>query len=172
MNNKTFQAKSIAINGDYSLVIGFAVVLFMITFVPLLQNQIVTGTIVNALLAISVFLFGLNGAFLLVFIPSMISLFLGVLPLAMLPMIPFIFLGNIIFILAINIFKERYWIAGIIGSFAKAAFLFASSYILFSYFAGGVGVKLLSSMMGYLQLLTASMGVILAYGVLKIFKKI
>jgi len=167
------QSKAIAIKKDYTLAINFAVVLLLAVTAPLLQNQLITGTLVNMLLVLSVFLFGLNGAFLIVFIPSMISWFLGLLPLAMGPMIPFIFVGNFIFIAGINMMKgKNYWLAGFVAAIAKAAFLFGSSYILFNFFLGGASAKIAASMMGYMQILTACLGVVLAFGVLKIMKRI
>ncbi|MFA6252003.1 MAG: iron hydrogenase [Candidatus Paceibacterota bacterium] len=172
MDYKILQSKAIAISRDHSLLANFAIVLALITIAPLFQNQIVTGSIVNALLIISVFLCGFSGAFLLIFIPSMISLFLGLLPSGMMLMIPFIFIGNAILVLNINAFKNRYWLGAIIGVFAKAAFLFASSYLLLNFFTNGISAKVASSMMGYLQLLTASVGAIIAYGTLKVLNKI
>jgi len=174
MSNKQIdQTRAITINRDYSLVINFAVTLLLIIVAPLFQNQLVTGTIVNAILVSSVFLFGFNGAFLLVFIPSMISVFLGLLPVAMAPMIPFIFLGNFIFISTVSILKKKnILVAGSIAAALKALFLFISSYVLFNFFASGVSVKVVSSMMGYMQLLTALLGVVVAYGFLKIIKRV
>jgi hypothetical protein len=167
------QSKAIAIKKDFSLLINFAIVLSLVVVAPLLSNQLLTGTLVNFLLVISVFLFGFSGAFLIVFIPSMISWFLGLLPLAMGPMIPFIFLGNLIFVVAIDKLKNKnYWLAGGIAASAKAIFLFVSSYILFNFFLGGIGIKAAASMMGYMQMLTASFGVILAYGILRIMKRV
>ncbi|MCK9393845.1 MAG: iron hydrogenase [Candidatus Paceibacterota bacterium] len=166
------QSKVVAISRDYSMLINFAVILSLIVLAPLLSNQILTGTLVNSLLVVSVFLFGFSGAFLLVFIPSIISWFLGLLPLAMGPMIPFIFVGNLIFIGVIGIIKDKnYWL-GFVAASAKAVFLFVSSYVLFNFFVGGNNAKIVASMMGYVQVLTASLGVVLAYGVLKILKRI
>ncbi|MDD5639765.1 MAG: iron hydrogenase [Candidatus Pacebacteria bacterium] len=167
------QSKAIAIKKDFSLLINFAVVLSLAVVSPLLSNQLLTGTLVNSLLVISVFLFGFGGAFLIIFIPSIISWFLGLLPLAMGPMIPFIFLGNAIFVVMIDKLKNiNYWLAGGIAASAKAIFLFVSSYALFNFFLGGAGIKIAASMMSYMQILTAIFGVILAYGVLRIMKRI
>ncbi|MCK9578112.1 hypothetical protein M0R01_01290 [bacterium] len=171
MNSKLFQVKSISNSINHRLVISFALILLMTIFAPLLQNQIITGTIINSLLVLSVFMFGLSGALLLVFLPSVISLFLGFLPIAMTPMVPFIILGNIIFVLFVNSLKNKYWIGCISGVLAKSGFLFISSYLLFTYFAGGMSVKVLSSMMGYIQLLTASLGIVLVYPIIKALKK-
>lgn len=157
---------------EYVLLGQFTIFLSLAIFAPFLNNQLITGTIVNSLLIASVFVFGIGGASLLAFLPSSVSLFLGLLPMAMAPMIPFIILSNLILIGAVNILKSKnYLTAGIFGAVAKAGFLYVVSFILFNYFLTGTGAKIASSMMGYMQLLTALMGVILAYPLVKMIKK-
>lgn len=161
--------KTITLGQNYSLLATFAAILFLTVFAPLLNNQLLTGTLVNSLLILSVFLCGFNGAILIAFLPSMISWYTGLLPMAMGPMIPFVFLANFILILIVRIFqKKNYWLAGGLAIIAKAVFLSVISYILFSFFLTGIEAKIAISMMSYMQLLTAALGLILAYGILKI----
>jgi uncharacterized membrane protein (DUF485 family) len=70
--------------------VQFIVLLLAVSFAPLINNQIITGTIVNASLLIAVILLGMRGAVLLCLLPSIFSLFLGLLPIVMAPMVPFI----------------------------------------------------------------------------------
>ena len=66
---------------------------------PYFLNQLITGSIVNALLFISASVLGLESAFILCLIPSLISIYTGLLPLALAPMIPFIMTGNALLVL-------------------------------------------------------------------------
>lgn len=150
----------------------FVVLLSLAIVAPLLGNQLLTGTLVNGLLVVSVFSLGVGGSVLLALLPSSVSLFFGLLPAAMAPMIPFIIMSNILMVLMVNAFKgKNYFIGGFLGAIIKASFLFFVSYIMFNFFLQGAGAKAASSMMGYMQLLTASLGVVLAYPVVKVLGK-
>lgn len=157
---------------EFILLGQFAVFLGLAVFAPFFNNQLITGTLINSLLIVSVFIFSITGASLLAFLPSSISLFLGLLPAAMAPMIPFIILGNLILVYIVDVLrKKNYLMTGILGAVAKAGFLYTVSYVLFNFFLNGAGAKIASSMMGYMQLLTALMGFVLAYPVIKLIRK-
>ena len=88
-------------------------------------------------------------------------------------MIPFIWIGNAILIYsfkALNLNKKlNKWITLIIGSIAKAAFLFAIAYLL-------VSLKIIPviflTAMGIFQLYTAILGGIIAFGFQYLKKKV
>lgn len=160
------KSKELLIVGQFALFLGLAIA------APFLGNQLLTGTLVNGLLAISVFSFGIGGAMLVALLPSSISLFLGLLPAVMAPMVPFIILSNIAFVLVLNSLRNKnYFLGGVLGSLAKASFLFAISYIMFNFFLSGNGARVASSMMSYMQLLTALLGITIAYPLVKFVKK-
>ncbi|MDD3386350.1 MAG: hypothetical protein PHU17_00075 [Candidatus Pacebacteria bacterium] len=148
--------KSISITSN--LVIVQFLILFLVLFcAPFIGNQFITGTIVNATLIISFFLLGRSNALLLCFLPSIISLGLGFMPLAII--VPFIMIGNIFFVSAFSVIKN-YWIALIAGGIIKASFLFVFANIL-------VNNDIVSSMMSWPQVVTAMLGGVLAYFIIK-----
>lgn len=131
---------------------------------PYFQNQLITGSIVNALLFISVVVLGIESAFLLCFLPSIISLFTGLLPWTLAPFIPVIMTGNILLVLIFSKLKNRnYWVAAVLAAFFKFAFIFSAGFLL---------LKKISLMISWPQLATALAGACLAYLFLKTIKKI
>ena len=143
-------------------------------FIPFLlgQPQILVGTLVNAALVLAAL--NLRGARVLpvILLPSLgvlaAGLIFGPLTPFLLYMIPFIWIGNSVLVVA---FKElrlakkmKYWKVLLAGAAAKASFLFASAVALFS--LGLVPVPLLTAM-GVLQLQTALLGGLLAFVVQK-----
>jgi hypothetical protein len=136
----------------------------IIVIAPYFQNQLITGSIVNALLFISVVLLGVESAFLLCFLPSIISLFTGLLPFALAPVIPFIITGNVILVFIFYKLKNRnFWQASIISAFLKFAFIFSAGFIL---------LKNVSLMISWPQLATAISGAAIAFLFLKTIKRI
>jgi len=116
---------SIFVNQKVLYAIKFVVLLGIALLAPLVQNQFITGSIVNATLFASVFILGLRGALAISFFPSIISLGLGLLPAVMAPMVPFIILGNLILIGIFALLKNKnYWLASISASVLKFAWLF------------------------------------------------
>ena len=61
------------------------------TVAPLLGHQIITGSIINTALFISVVLLGIRGAVLIALVPSLIAFATGLLPSVLAPMIPFMY---------------------------------------------------------------------------------
>lgn len=148
--------------------VQFSVFLSLSLVAPLLGHQLITGPIINAILFISVMTLGLRTGILLSFLPSLIALSTGILSLALAPIIPFIILGNILLVVSFHYLKNKNYLFGIISaSFLKFAFLYISSSLLFNLFlkkelAGKIAVT-----MGWIQFLTAIIGGILAFFVLK-----
>jgi len=139
----------------------------------LFHNQLITGSIVNAILFISVVFLGVRGAILIGSIPSLIALSSGLLPLVLAPMIPFIIIGNAVLIIVFGYFKERnYWLGAVLASTLKFLFLFSTSSIVVNLLLKKEVATKVAMMMSWPQLSTALAGALIAYLVLKSIKKI
>jgi hypothetical protein len=144
---------------------------------PYFGNQLITGSIVNALLFISASAMGLGSAFLLCLIPSLISIYTGLLPLALAPMIPFIMTGNALMVLIfVKIKKWRvrpsaFWTAAIPATFIKFIFIWAVGMVLANSILHGISQAVML-MISWPQLATAIAGAAIAFMFLKSIKRI
>jgi hypothetical protein len=139
--------------------------------------QILVGVLVNTLLITSAL--NIRGAKLLpvIFAPALGALSRGVLfgpfTIFLVYMIPFIWIGNSILVFAfkwLNLDKKlNRWTTLLIGSVAKAAFLFLVAYVLVSL---EVLPVLFLTTMGLFQFYTAILGGILALGFQSAKKKL
>lgn len=85
---------------------------------------VVTGPLVNFMLALSVMLVGTGGGMLIGFITPWIALVAGILPAPLAPAVPFIMIGNAVFCLLIGAFARnvRLRLAGVmLGAVGKFA---------------------------------------------------
>lgn len=140
---------------------------------PYFGNQLITGSIVNALLFISVTVLGLESAFLLCLIPSLISIYTGLLPLALAPMIPFIMTGNALLVLVFSkLSNKRFWFGAIPAVLVKYIFIWSVGMILASSILKGTIAKNILLMISWPQLVTAIAGAIIAFLFLKTIKKL
>jgi len=136
----------------------------IVTVAPLLGHQIITGSIVNAALFISVILLGIRGAVLIALVPSLIAFTVGLLPSVLVPIIPFIIIGNIILISIFAFLRQKnYWLAIISASFIKFIFLFSISSVVVNLLFQKEIAQSISIMMSWPQLLTALIGGLIAY---------
>jgi hypothetical protein len=149
----------------------FASFIGIASLAPILKQQLITGSIVNAVLLLSLVLLGREAAILVGFLPSVISLSLGFLPVVFAPFLPFIIGGNIILVLVFGFLrKKNYWLAMVSAGFLKFVFLAVSSSIIVNLFIKSpIMAKQLAFMMSWPQLLTAICGGVLAYSLLKIY---
>jgi hypothetical protein len=155
MENEQVKALSIG-NAKVLYAIKFAVLFGIAILAPLAQNQLITGTIVNATLLAAVFVLGLRGAAAIAFFPSIVSLGLGLLPGVMAPMIPFIVMGNLMFAGIFTLLKDKnYWLGSIGGSVLKFVWLFATSQAVISLFIQKPMAAKIAAMMSWPQLFTA-----------------
>jgi len=139
---------------------------------PYFGNQLITGSIVNALLFISVSVIGIESAFMLCLIPSLISIYTGLLPIALAPMIPFIITGNALLVLTFYIFsKKTFWPAAVSASIIKFIFIWTVGMLLASSVLHSIASKVLL-MISWPQLATALSGAAIAFIFLKSIKKI
>ncbi len=148
--------------------IQFIVLLLIVCLAPMVNNQIITGTIVNASLLIAVVLLGMRGAILLSVLPSLVSLSFGLLPMVMAPMVPFIIIGNISLVYIFNLLRKKNFFLGLIpAALVKFSFLFLVSNFLISFFIKQSVADKIAVMMSYPQLITALMGGIVSFIIIK-----
>jgi riboflavin transporter len=141
--------------------------------------QWVTGPLVNALLILMLFFVGYRSAIILCFIPSLMALSGGLIPAILAPGIPFIMLSNVLYISVIqfvinNNRNERfgYWIAALSSSILKFLFLFASISFIIPLFTKKEITLKIAQMMSWPQMFTAFTGAMIAWLILRWFKKI
>ena len=145
------------------------------------HSQLIVGSIVNTALVISaLYLKGWKKILLIVTMPSISTIFSGYIfktaSIYMVYMIPFIWLGNLALIyvyksLFINK-NKNYFLTGIIGIILKVLIIFGFFSLLniCGVFPSKL-VPVLKNAMGYIQAITASIGVVLAYFIYKLNKR-
>jgi len=168
------QTKTLVINKKAIIfsAIQFVVLMGIAITTPLIKQQLLSGSIVNAVLFISVALFGIQNAILVGLIPSLVALSSGLLPAVLAPMIPFIIAGNTILVLVFGYLrKKNYWLGMVSAGFFKFIFLLVTSSIVFDLITKKEIASKVALMMSWPQLFTAILGGLIAYFVLKITKK-
>ena len=144
------------------------------------NSQLIVGSVVNTLLVISALnLKGWSKIFFVVTMPSISTVMSGYVfksaSVYMVWMIPAIWIGNFVLIYAfkyIMIAKEKnYFVAAILGIICKVAIIFGFFIILkaFNVFPEKLVVKLQKSM-SLIQLITATIGCIIAFFIYKFEK--
>lgn len=166
--------KTLAIKREtVSAITQFILLVSIATFAPLIRQQAIVGPIVNATLFVSTAVLGLEYAVLVGLVPSLIALSVGLLPIVLAPMIPFIVVGNTILILIFSYLnKKNYWQAVIFASFLKFIFLFSTSSIVINLLFKKEIAQSVAMMMSWPQFLTALSGGLIAYLSLKTIKKV
>ena len=147
----------------------YSVVCFFIPFF-LGHPQLFVGTVVNAMLITAAL--NLRGCKLwpVIMFPSLgvlsAGLIFGPLSMFLIYFIPFIWIGNSILVFSFKYFKlykkHNYIITLILGALFKSLFLFLSALVLYQ--LGIVPVMFLTAM-GAIQLATALLGGVAAYGI-------
>ncbi|MCK5062059.1 hypothetical protein KAR28_05955 [Candidatus Parcubacteria bacterium] len=141
--------------------------------------QWLTGPIVNAILIITLFLIGIRSALVLCLVPSMMALAGGLLPAILAPVIPFIMIGNVILVLAIDWFyinikdnRKGFAIGIVVGAALKFIFLFFSVSVISDLLIKQELAVKVAQMMSWPQFATAITGGMLAWVALKWLKRI
>jgi hypothetical protein len=157
-----------------SAVLTFVLLVGVAVAAPVIFNQqLITGTIVNATLIVGVCQLGVPGALVIGLLPSSIALATGLLPAVMAPMIPFIIVGNTILVVTFNYLRNiNYWLGITAGAILKFAFLFGICNVVVGMVINEQVSAKISGMMSWPQLVTALCGGILAFGVVKLWGKI
>lgn len=164
------------------------------TFLPfVLHLQLLTGPIINAILIITLIVVGIRSALVVALIPSIMALAGGLLPLVLAPTVPFIMLSNVLMLLCIDwacnsvipgeqgegressfsqIAAISYWKGLILGSAVKSLFLFVLASFVIKLIGNPAATQMVPKLFGALQLATALVGGLIAFGFLKFIKKI
>jgi len=163
MQTKTFVMKK------EKTLIYFLVLTSISILAPFFGNQLITGSLVNAILFLGTALLGLQAGIFLAFLPSLFALSVGLLPPALLPMIPFIIVGNIILIVVSHISSRiNDYMRIFLASLLKFLFLFSFSSVMVK----SLNIpSQIAVMMSWPQFLTALMGGIFAFLFLNIYKE-
>jgi hypothetical protein len=153
---------------EASSIVWLCAILAVITIAPLIGNQYITGTIVNAGLLVAAAVFGFGGAFILCLLPSLIALASGTLPAVLAPMVPFIILGNILLVYFFSILrKSNYWMGLLSASLLKFSLLFFASNVIMDLFIKKQVAAKIAVMMSYPQLITALAGGAVAFFIIR-----
>ncbi len=154
-------------------ILVFSLLSVLAVYLPtIIHSQPITGSLVNMALVLAVFLLGPFTAVLLAVMPSFFALASGLLPLPLLPMLPFIITGNVILICVYHYLgRKNFFLVAIVAALCKFSFLYVSAGLLISFLPEGKQMMPLVSMMSWTQLLTALSGGMLAYAVLSFVKK-
>ncbi|GKU27653.1 ECF transporter S component [Clostridium folliculivorans] len=140
-------------------------------------NQFLVGPVVNAVLILATFICGSRLGALVAVLTPILAWIVGQLATAMAPFIPFIVVGNLIYILTFSILKNKkhgLYIGIILGSFIKFAFLSFSASNILKAIDIGIPKKILEKLavsMGIPQLITALAGGIIAIILIKLLYK-
>lgn len=140
-------------------------------------NQFFVGPIVNTVLLITAYICGTKWGVLTGLLTPIMALLVGQLAAPMAPFIPFIAIGNMIYVLIFGLLKQdkiKRIIGIIIGSLAKFIFLYFSAVKLTHLFNLNIPSKVLNSLavaMGIPQLITGLAGGIIALSLIEILAK-
>lgn len=159
---------------DYKSIAWFVGLMGIAIVLPrFIHNQFVTGPIVNATLFLGAYYLGNGNAILIALVPSVTALSAGLLPLPLAPMVPFIMISNAILIVVFNWLRKINFGAGaIVASLAKYAFLYiTATFVISKLMPQTLAVKASLVMMAWPQLVTALIGAVVAFGIIKIIKK-
>lgn len=139
-----------------------------------IHNQFITGPIVNATLFLATFFIGARAAMLIGLVPSVVALSSGLLPLALAPVVPFIMISNALLILSFDgLRKFNNILAAFTACIVKYLFLYGSCYLISNIIIQKtVATKAIIMMMSWSQLVTALVGAVIAFTVLRILKKV
>ncbi len=140
--------------------------------------QWITGPIINAIFILVLFLVGIRSALVVALIPSLMALSGGLLPAILAPVVPFIMIGNAIYVLAIDRIYDwsknsvsGYFKGILAGSILKFAFLYLSVSWIAKLLIKQELAAAVAKMMSWPQLVTAIIGGAIAWVILKWLKR-
>lgn len=180
-NNIMYQLKeNVLVRTNTRALVNFLVLGSAVTFLPFfIHVQWLTGPVINAILILTLFLVGIRGALVIALIPSLMALSGGLIPPILAPIVPFIMISNVIFILVIEYFHDKvknafngYFLGVFFGAMLKFLFLFFSTaFIVKLLMKQELAVKV-AQMMSWPQFFTAAIGGMLAFMALKWLKRV
>jgi len=163
---------SLSFGSTKSKAIFFAIGLAICLVPTFFHNQWVTGPIINATLLLTTVLVGPTEAVLLGLMPSTMAFLGGLLPLPLAPMLPFIMIGNAIMVMTFyTVRPKHFWVAVGLAALFKFAFMHGSVVFLLSRMMDSGLTAKLAVMMSWPQLLTAIIGGVIAYPIIKAIRQ-
>ncbi len=158
----------------------FVVLSSLVMFVPFfIHLQWLTGPMVNAVLIITLFLVGIRSALILCMVPSLMALSGGLIPPVLAPAIPFIMISNVIFVLLVDYFYNNtkdntkgFFLGAVAGAFLKFVFLYWSIGIVADLLLKQELAPKIAQLFSFTQFLTALLGALIAWTILKFLKRI
>lgn len=165
---------------DVASVARFLIFATVATMIPFyIHNQWLTGPMVNALLIIILFLVGIRSALIVCLVPSLMALSGGLLSPMLAPIVPYIMISNVIFVLVIEFFHKNikndsqgYWIGVFFGALLKFLFLSVSVNIISKLLIKQELLFNVAQMMSWPQFFTAVIGGVIAFGFLKWLRRL
>ena len=139
-------------------------------------GQFVTGSCVNAVLAISVLICGLSSGLTVALISPIMAFLLGVGP-ALIYIVPTIAVGNAIFVLLLHLLCKKEFLQQAAGLLVAASAKFAALYLLVSVLLCNIlplkpmQIKTFQAMFSWPQLVTALIGGAVALAIVPVIKK-
>lgn len=170
MKNKS---KIQALDFPLERILTFVVLGLFVAIVPMfVHNQWLTGPFINALLLLACVLIGPMEAVVLGLFPSTVALSSGILPLPLAPMIPFIMISNAIFVAVFYYLNKKSFSVGVVvAAFLKFLFLFLVSTFLAQNLLSETLLQKVVAMMSWPQFVTALIGGVFAFGVLRFLRR-
>ncbi len=149
----------------------YSVVVFFIPFI-IGHPQLLVGSIVNAALILNAVYIKNYKLLPVIILPSLgvlsKGLIFGPFTVFLLYLVPFVWIGNAILVYATKLFylksKINYFVALVLSAALKTMFLFGAAYMLFRF--NLIPLPLLTAM-GMLQIYTAIIGGVAAFGIIK-----
>ena len=161
-----------------SLFLALAIVFQVIGKTVPQISQFFVGPVVNAILILTAAICGGSYGVLVGSLTPLLAWLTGQLPSALGPFIPFIIIGNMLFVFSFVILNKRYeygkYIGIIIGAFIKYIFLWISASMLIPLFKLNMPTKVVHALviaMGIPQLITALIGGFIALMIISLLKK-
>lgn len=141
-------------------------------------SQFLVGPVVNSVLLLTAYVCGTNYGIAAAALTPVLALLLGQFPALLASFIPFIIIGNMIYVFVFGILKNKTqpgkYIGAVLGSFLKYFFLYLSASKLVLLLGLGIPQKILpklTAMMGLPQLITALFGGAIAIIIIEILKR-
>lgn len=140
-------------------------------------SQFLVGPAVNTVLLLTAYVCGTYYGVAVAALTPILALLIGQFPALLGSFIPFIIIGNVIYVLVFGVIKNKTkageYMGVVLGSFLKFLFLYFSATRLIRLFSLSIPAKVLPKlavMMGFPQLITALAGGIIAIIIIGILK--
>jgi hypothetical protein len=126
---------------------------------PILKNQLIVGSIINATIFLAIFKLNYKKAIICAFFPSLMAIATTAVPAYLVIFVPFIIFANLTLIYTYKITKSiNHYLAMVFAVIAKFIIIYSASILFLSLFH----LESYLTLFGSIQLVTASIGAVLA----------